>query len=229
MSTKLTETQLVILSAAAQRDDRCLTAPKGLKGASAQKVTSKLIAAGLVKEIKAKPGMAVWRRDEAEGQSFALKLTAAGMKSIAVEDEGDAPVATTVHSEPPMLAEGANSHTERSPAISKAPPREGTKMARVVGLLQRADGATLAELIAATDWLPHTTRAALTGLRKRGYPVTLDRSDKELGSTYFISPDPSVGEGNFGGSTVEPAPAAASRSKSSQCEPAELTAAGVPA
>ena len=42
-------------------------------------------------------------------------------------------------------------------------------MARVVGLLQRDRGATLAEIIAATDWLPHTTRAALTGLRKRGY------------------------------------------------------------
>jgi site-specific DNA recombinase len=36
-------------------------------------------------------------------------------------------------------------------------------------LLQRDCGATLEELIAATDWLPHTTRAALTGLRKRGY------------------------------------------------------------
>ncbi len=91
MSIKLTDTQLVILSAAAQRDDRCLTVPKSLKGASAQKVASKLLAAGLVKEIKAKPGMAVWRRDEEAGQSFALKLTAAGMKAIAVEDEGDAP------------------------------------------------------------------------------------------------------------------------------------------
>ena len=29
-------------------------------------------------------------------------------------------------------------------------------------------------------------RAALTGLRKRSYPVTLDHSDKDRGSTYFI-------------------------------------------
>ena len=35
---------------------------------------------------------------------------------------------------------------------------------------------TLAELIAATGWLPHTTRAALTGLRKRGYAVGIDRA-----------------------------------------------------
>ena len=47
----------------------------------------------------------------------------------------------------------------------------------------------LSELIAATDWLPHTTRAAPTGLRKRGYAVTIDRSDKELGSTYRARSD----------------------------------------
>jgi hypothetical protein len=36
----------------------------------------------------------------------------------------------------------------------------------VIALLQQEQGATLAELIATTGWLPHTTRAALTGLRK---------------------------------------------------------------
>ena len=41
----------------------------------------------------------------------------------------------------------------------------------MVGLLQRDNGATLDEVIAATGWLPHTSRAALTGLRKRGYAI----------------------------------------------------------
>jgi hypothetical protein len=44
-----------LASAAAQRDDRCLLAPRNLKGGAAQKVTTKLIDGGLVKEIKAKP------------------------------------------------------------------------------------------------------------------------------------------------------------------------------
>jgi hypothetical protein len=39
-----------------------------------------------VKEIKARPGMAVWRRDDEAEQSFALKVTAAGMKAIVVDD-----------------------------------------------------------------------------------------------------------------------------------------------
>jgi hypothetical protein len=42
-------------------------------------------------------------------------------------------------------------------------------------------------LIAATSWLAHTTRAALTGLRKRGYAVGIDRSDDKRGSFYRIS------------------------------------------
>ena len=52
-------------------------------------------------------------------------------------------------------------------------PRQGTKIARVIELLQRDQGAKLDELIAATGWLPHTARAALTGLRHRGYDVRL--------------------------------------------------------
>ena len=58
----------------------------------------------------------------------------------------------------------------------------------MIALLQRGDGATLAELVAATGWLPHTTRAALTGLRKRGYAVGIDRADKARGSVYRIEP-----------------------------------------
>ena len=62
-------------------------------------------------------------------------------------------------------------------ASTPTSPRGGTKIAQVIELLQRGDGATLAELVAATGWLPHTTRAALTGLRKRGYAVGIDRAE----------------------------------------------------
>ena len=83
---KLSDTQLVLLSAAAQRDDHCLTTTPKLKGGAARNVAEKLIAAGLVEEIKAKAGTPVWRRDEETTQSFALRLTAAGLKAIAVDD-----------------------------------------------------------------------------------------------------------------------------------------------
>ena len=58
---------------------------------------------------------------------------------------------------------------------AKTTPRAGSKLARVIDLLQRSDGATIASLTEATGWLPHTSRAALTGLRKRGYAVVRER------------------------------------------------------
>jgi len=86
MSIKLTDTQLLMLSAAAAREDRCIAAPPSLKGAAAQKIAAKLFAAGLAKEVKAGKRSHLWRRDEATGQAYALKLTAAGLKAIRVEE-----------------------------------------------------------------------------------------------------------------------------------------------
>ena len=69
------------------------------------------------------------------------------------------------------------------PATKPAP---GTKVDTVIALLSRDTGATLAELIAATSWLPHTTRAALTGLRKKGYVI--ERSKRGEVTCYRIAP-----------------------------------------
>ena len=65
-------------------------------------------------------------------------------------------------------------------------PRVGTKITKIIAMLEGEHGATVAQLVAATGWLPHTTRAALTGLRKRGYTLTSDRSDRTRGSIYRI-------------------------------------------
>ena len=64
MSVKLTDTQLVMLSAAAQREDICLTAPEKMKGATLAKLSEKLVKLGLIREVRAKAGMPVWRQDE---------------------------------------------------------------------------------------------------------------------------------------------------------------------
>ena len=78
MSVKLTDTQLVLLSAAAQRRDHCLAPSKGFQGAAIQKAVQKLLGAGFVREVKHKNGATAWRRDEESGQAFGLKLTPAG-------------------------------------------------------------------------------------------------------------------------------------------------------
>ena len=73
-----------------------------------------------------------------------------------------------------------------SPPQTVAKPAPATKTSAVIALLERDTGATLAELIAATSWLPHTTRAALTGLRKKGHLI--ERSKRGEETCYCIAP-----------------------------------------
>ena len=168
MSIKLTDTQLVLLGAAAQRKDLFLVAPPTLKGATAQKVASKLISAGFVKEVKAKASDPIWRRDEESGASYALKLTAAGAKAIPVDDaaepEDAAKESDALANRDQAAILSKLDAKDARPADTMEPgparpsaPRGGSKLARVIALLERDDGATIEELIAATGWLAHTT------------------------------------------------------------------------
>jgi hypothetical protein len=189
MSVKLTDAQLIMMRGAAQRTDRCLSAPATIKGAALRKVAVKLAKLGLVREIEAKRGAPIWRRDGA-GKCYALKLTAAGLKAIAV-DEGSQN-AIEPSEAPQQQAENGASPDEGGLPGRVAAPRDGSKLALVIEHLQRADGATLIDLTQATGWLPHTTRAALTGLRKRGYAVIRERIDAGS-SIYRISDAPAHG------------------------------------
>ena len=62
-------------------------------------------------------------------------------------------------------------------AQTAVPARPVTKRDQLAAMLARDEGATLEQMIAATGWLPHTTRAALTGLRKAGYAIDSDKID----------------------------------------------------
>jgi hypothetical protein len=196
MSIKFNDTQLLLLSGASQREDRCAVIPTGAKRRSALRTASQLLEAGLLKEVRAKADAPVWRRDEESGLTYSLKLTATGAKAIVVEDAGSVDDAIEGRQNEAAPAVAQKDERDGQPSAVDAPvvtpeptystPRNGTKIAHVITLLERDGGATLEELVAATGWLAHTTRAALTGLRKRGYAVALDRSDKQRGSVYHV-------------------------------------------
>src|ERR1700722_10042737 len=137
MSVKLTDAQLVMMSAAAQRTDRCLSAP-AIKGAALSNVRVKLAKLGLAREIEAKAGAPIWRRDDA-GQSYALKLTAAGLKAIAV-DEGSQDAIEHSEAPRPQAKNGASPDEGGHPARAAA-PRDGSKLALVIELWRGAGGA----------------------------------------------------------------------------------------
>ena len=72
------------------------------------------------------------------------------------------------------------------PVAKSARPKGTSKSYAVIALLSREEGATSAELIAATGWLPHTMRAALTGLRKKSHSI--ERSKRGEETCYRITP-----------------------------------------
>lgn len=68
---------------------------------------------------------------------------------------------------------------QAAPPEGPHPPtaKSASKIDQLVALLSRSNGATLDELVAATGWLPHTTRAALTGLKKKGRVIGSEKID----------------------------------------------------
>ena len=95
---------------------------------------------GFAREIQAKPGTPLWRRDET-GRSFALKLTAAGLKAIAVDERPKEANEPGEASQPQLLPEAKNgvSLDDVGRHAPTAAPRDGSKLALMIDLLRRAD------------------------------------------------------------------------------------------
>ena len=177
---KLTDTQLILLSNAAQRDDHAAVLPERMNRGFAMRAATSLVARKLAREVRAKPGMPVWRIDENE-RPLSLVIMKAGREAIGVEaseDAASAPVSGGKIGDKCSDESAAHASPDRA-------PRRGSKQALLVAMLSKPKGATLGQLVEATGWLPHTTRAALTGLRKRGFAIERT-SDEKLGSIYRI-------------------------------------------
>lgn len=80
--------------------------------------------------------------------------------------------------EPQPIETTSPAKTDAKTSAASGPQSRGpSKIASVIVLLQRPEGATLAEMVEATSWLPHTTRAALTGLKKKDRVITKSQRD----------------------------------------------------
>ena len=200
---KLTDAQLNILSAAAEREDGAAQVPENKNRAGVVKVGTSLVVRKLLREVRSKAGMPIWRAD-GDGRSVSLVITRAGRDAIGVDNYGSAvaaPVsgrstagqATKRKSARPNRTAPANLRAEPvdnpSRPAAAASLRPGSKQLQVVALLSKADGAALEDLVRATGWLPHTTRAALTGLRKKGYAIERLPGADGRPSVYRIAAD----------------------------------------
>lgn len=189
--TTPSDTQSLILSRAATRPGNlALPLPDGLVGAAAKMVVGKMIARGWVEEVEAnlRRGEPMWR-ETGDGHGTTLIATEAGLEAIGIEPVVASAVASVRRAKP--KAEPAETPDDTATAKPVA-VRAGTKQAQIIALLQRPEGATVAEMVEATGWLAHTVRGCISGALKKklGLPIAAERVEGR-GTVYRLSPNPS--------------------------------------
>ena len=176
--TQLSDTQALILSAAAQRPERiALPLPESLRGGAAAKVVGAMIAKGLLQEVDAdlRKGEPMWH-ETGDGHGTTLVATYAGLAAIGIEPE-DANTGPVCATDAPTEKPAPDTPVEHDPAPKARTPREGTKQATLIAMLRAPDGATIEEITAATGWQSHTVRGAMAGALKKklGLEVTSEK------------------------------------------------------
>jgi hypothetical protein len=193
---KLTDTQLIVLTAAAGRDDgSILPLPDTIRGGAVTKVVDALVGKGLAERIE----------DERIAVDDLVRITRAGLTAINVDPDDGAPAADDGHGdedgavaapEPEVATTGADGATQAETVTDepagkpkRAPrrKREGTKLALLIEMLRRPEGATIDQIADKTGWLRHSIRGAISGALKKKLGLTVTSEKVEGGErTYRI-------------------------------------------
>ena len=172
--TTPSDTQSLILSRAATRPGNlALPLPEGLVGAAAKMVVGKMIARGWLEEVEAnlRRGEPLWR-ETGDGHGTTLIATEAGLEAIGIEPIVASAVVSARRVKPKPAQASEDNGTAKPVAI-----RPGTKQAQIIAMLQRPEGATVAEMVDASGWLAHTVRGCISGALKKklGLPIAAEK------------------------------------------------------
>ncbi len=178
--TRLSDSQLVVLTAACQRPDRAVyPITARLKGNAARDVLKSLLAKGMIRELRAKRDDTVWRDDEQQGR-LTLQATRVAFEALGIDDSEES-AATEVETPRAEAKPRRGRSAKMVPAKNDKPARtrRGTKQAMLIDLLKRPTGATIAEIAEVTQWQSHTARGAIAGTLKKklGLAVTSEKVD----------------------------------------------------
>ena len=125
------------------------------------------------------------RNPRARSRSAAARIDQAGATAAAADG-------AVVHDKPeqtrtsPKPTSARTDMGARSVGGANQPPAS-TKRAKLIAMLERPEGASVAEIGQRLGWLPHTVRAAITGLRQAGREVTRSK-DADDRSIYRLAP-----------------------------------------
>ena len=167
---ELSETQTIVLSGACARDDGLIfPVTTNIKGGAIGNVLKSLLKRGLIEEISANDPDTVWRHDEDKG-SITLRATPLAYSVLGQSDE--------------TLAPENEHHSQPTTTVHRRP----NKQAMLIEMLEASDGATVAEIVEATGWQPHTVRGTISGTLKKklGLNVLSEKVDRR-GRAYRIA------------------------------------------
>ena len=176
---ELTDSQRGVLLLAITTEGRVEHFPENLQGGARTSVMRGLL-----------------RNELIEPHGAGHRLTEAGWKATGYEP----PVPNAAS--PEAKAEAAEAMQPHGPvAPMPAPAKRQNRLDLVVGLLSRPEGATIPQIMAATNWQAHSVRGFFAGtVRKKGYALTSSRDGKEE-RVYRIQTE--VPEAGAGGSATE--------------------------
>ncbi len=168
MTIQISDTQRTILTAAcARKGGLILPVTASLKGGALKKVIASLLAKGLVEEVPAKAKQDIWRMTD-DGVPLTLMTSKIAYATLGIEQAG-----------------------RTAPIKAKTPARErgDTKQAKVIAMLKRPAGATVEQIVKATDWQPHTVRGFFAGALKKRLEIKVTSAKAEDGKrVYRIAP-----------------------------------------
>jgi hypothetical protein len=112
------------------------------------------------------------------------KATPAPRKPRVTPAKGQASKAATPAKKTPKAPKKAKSPKE-SEGEKAGGVREGSKTATVLALIQRAKGATLAEIMEATSWQPHSVRGFISGTLGKKMGLKVESAKREDGERVY--------------------------------------------